>query len=165
MKSTVITIANYFIELAKKEGFKLRQFGLMKRVYITYGFYLALYNQSILQEDECVEAWVNGPVIPTVYYAFKHNKAGNIHEISELGHNQIEDNRLKLVADMVWKRYHNMSDEELVNLLHRDGTPWAYSYKKQKNNKISDIYTKAYYRKVINDILSKKNNNESKANY
>ena len=31
MKSIVITIANYFIELAKKEGFKLKQFGLMKR--------------------------------------------------------------------------------------------------------------------------------------
>lgn len=156
MKSIVITVANYFIELAKKEGFKLRQFGLMKRIYITYGFYLTLYNKSILQNNECVEAWENGPVIPSVYYAFKHNKGGFITETSNLGYASIEDEKLKLVADMVWKRYHNMSDEQLVGLLHREGTPWALTYKLRLNNKISDIYTKAYYRKVINDILAKK---------
>lgn len=156
MKSIVITIANYFIELAKKEGFKLKQFGLMKRVYITYGFYLALYNESLLIDNECVEAWENGPVIPSVYYAFRHNKGGNICCKSTLGDDTIQDEKLKKIADMVWKRYHNLSDDELIKLLHRDGTPWSYSYKYLMNNKISDIYTKAYYRKVINDIISNK---------
>lgn len=156
MKSTVITIANYFIDLAKKEGFKLKQFGLMKRVYITYGFYLALYNKSILLDNECVEAWDNGPVIPSVYYAFRHNKGENIHQKSFSGDDTIQDDRLKKIADMVWRRYHKLSDDELIKLLHRDGTPWFYSYKPQMNNKISDIYTKAYYKKVINDILAKK---------
>ena len=75
MKSEAIALANYFVDLAKRDNKPLRQWGLMKRVYITYGFYLALYDKSILDPTvDRVEAWDKGPVITTVQEQFKYYK-------------------------------------------------------------------------------------------
>lgn len=67
MKDNALSVANYFIDLAKKENKNLTQLGLMKRVYIAHGFSLAINKESLLDKRfDKVEAWKYGPVIPSV---------------------------------------------------------------------------------------------------
>jgi uncharacterized phage-associated protein len=160
MKTNAISVANYFIDLAKSENAEIRQFGLMKRVYITHGFSLALLDRSALNPRfDVVEAWKNGPVIPSVYHSFKHNRDKPITEQSVIvewnGEDmnfitpELNDGKIKEVAGFVWNRYGGMSDFKMIELTHKAGTPWALCYSEGENNPIPDTYTKAYYKKLI----------------
>jgi uncharacterized phage-associated protein len=169
MNSNAISIANYFISLSKESKVPIMQFGLMKRVYITHGFCLAILNKSALDPRfDVVEAWKNGPVIPSVYHSFKHN--GNnpidgksiIMDITKDGKfkeetPELEDEQIKTIARGVWQRYAEFSDIELIKLLHKPGTPWDLCYEEGRNNRIPDLYTKAYYKKLI-DYERRQNN-------
>jgi uncharacterized phage-associated protein len=162
MKINAIAAANYFVDLATQENYELRQFGLMKRVYITHGFCLAILNKSALDPRfDVVEAWKNGPVIPSVYHSFKHNRNNPIREksvIAEWGSGKVEYSTpelthnysdVKEIAVAVFEKYRGFSDAQMVELLHREGTPWALCYEEGKNNKIPDLYTKTFYEKVL----------------
>ncbi|MDR1182822.1 MAG: DUF4065 domain-containing protein [Bacteroidales bacterium] len=161
MRTSAIAVANYFIDLAKKENVNIYQFGLIKRVYVTHGFCLAVFDRSALDPNyDVVEAWKNGPVIPSVYHSFKHNRNNPIIEksvIAEIGNKtfdfitpELNDTDVQEVAGAVWKRYLNMNDFELIKLLHRKGTPWGLCYQEGKNEIIPDLYTKTYYKKLLN---------------
>jgi uncharacterized phage-associated protein len=162
MNTNATAVANYFIDLAGNEGIELKQFGLMKRVYATHGFCLAILNQSALDPRfDVVEAWKNGPVIPSVYHSFKHNKNNPIREksvIAEFTGKDIEFRTLELgddcgavkeVAEAVFEKYRGFSDMKMIELLHREGTPWSLCYEEGKNNRIPDMYTKIFYQKAI----------------
>jgi uncharacterized phage-associated protein len=163
MKQNAIALANYFVDLALRDKFELRQIGLMKRVYITHGFHLAIFDSSALDSRfDVVEAWKNGPVIPSVYHSFKYNKNNPVIEKSifmDFNENDddnityiipaLEDKSIIDVANFVWERYFDVSDLELIKLTHRRGTPWSICYESGKNNKIPDIYTKAFYMKFL----------------
>ena len=162
MKPNALSLANYFVELADKEKIELLQFGLMKRVYITHGFCLAYYDMSALDPRyDVVEAWANGPVIPSVYHSFKYNKNSPIREKAvivdfdetDLSWSfiipELTDERITEVADFVWNRHRGDSDFDLIRLTHRKGTPWAYCYRKGENNPIPDSLTKLFYKKLL----------------
>ena len=153
-------LANYFIDLAAEKGVELKQVGLIKRVYITHGFSLALFDKSALDPRfDIVEAWRLGPVIPSVYHSFKYNKDNPITEKSVIVEwtgkemnivtPELHDDDIKQVANAVWSRYKDMSDVALIDLLHRKGTPWDLCYKEGENRVIPDLYTKAFYKKLI----------------
>lgn len=42
---------------------------------------------------------------------------------------------------------------ELVDLLHKKGTPWETVYVEGKNKVIPDDYTKMYYKMLVNTLL------------
>ncbi|OAV71059.1 putative phage-associated protein [Bacteroidales bacterium Barb6] len=156
MKTNATALANYFISLAKRDDKELYQLGLMKRVYITHGFCLALYDRPALDDRfDKVEAWKNGPVIPSVYHSFKYHRNQPIREESVISNwagdkmvfetPELKDKMVKDVADFVWERYDGMNDFDMVNLTHKKGTPWALCYIEGENNPIPDLYTKSYY--------------------
>ena len=161
MKTNALSLANYLIGVSKKHNVDLRQFGLMKRVYITHGFCLAIYNMSALDERfDVVEAWDNGPVIPSVYHTFKYNRDNPIKDEAVIADYkgesdisyivpELEDERIKKVADAVWKRYEGVPDFKLIRLTHAKGTPWSLCYEKGVNRIIPDSYTKTYYSKLV----------------
>lgn len=167
MRINALSVANYFIELAYKENVSLTQLGLMKRVYAAHGFSLALLNISILDRrfDE-VKAWKYGPVIPSVYHSFKCYKDKPIThktiivEWDEKTQREnyvtpdLNDSRIRTIVEMVWDRYKNYSDSEMVNLMHKPGTPWALCYEEGMNNDIPDSYTKLYYDKLVDNIVN-----------
>jgi len=162
MKPNAISLANYFVDLAASSHKEIFQFGLMKRVYIAHGFCLALLDRTALDPRfDVVEAWKNGPVIPSVYHSFKHNASDGITNKSffvtkihpdgklEFKTPILEDIEFKDIADFVWRRYFDFTDFELVNLTHRKGTPWFLCYEEGRNNPIPDLYTKTFYKKLI----------------
>ncbi len=167
MKDNALAVANHFIDLAKKEGKTLTQLGLIKRVYIAHGFSLAINNKSLLDERfDKVEAWKYGPVIPSVYHSFKQYKTNPITDKAVVmewdeksGHMsfpepELQDEDSQKVVEMVWKRYHEFSDSEMVNLTHRPGTPWAVCYVQGQNCPIPDEITAMYYELLIKNIVN-----------
>lgn len=171
MRDNALSVANYFIDLAKKEGNPLTQLGLMKRVYIAHGFSLAINDKSLLDDRfDKVEAWKYGPVIPSVYHSFKMFRSNPITEktvVVEWDDQKcesifitpdLEDQKDKEIVEMVWKRYHDFTDQEMVDLTHRKGTPWSVCYVPNQNRPIPDEITALYYRKLIEIVLNRAKN-------
>lgn len=169
MKDNALSVANYFVELAKNTGKKMTQLGLMKRVYIAHGFSLAILHKSLLDPRfDRVEAWKYGPVIPSVYHSFKQYRSNPITEqtvIMEWDEKtmlpnfvtpKLKDSNAKKIVEMVWQRYLNKSDSEMVSLTHKKGTPWELCYIEGENQAIPDELTEVYYRSIVTATMAKK---------
>lgn len=170
MARNAIAVSNYFIDLAKKDNSEIKLLGLVKRVYIAHGFCLALYGKSFLDDRfDSVEAWRYGPVIPSVYHSFKYNRANPItdhaylYDGSEFDEenfvppslNPLYDQDIMDVCEMVWIRYKEVTDSDLVFLTHKDGTPWSICYVANENRPIPDKYTTEYYKKVVQAVIKR----------
>lgn len=162
MKSDAIAIANYFVDKANEENYDLTLLRLVKYVYIAYGFALALLDRSIINNRfDKVEAWKYGPVIPSVYHSFKHNQNNPIKEKSYVLSKEdpngelvfstptVKDERVVMILDFVWDRYKDKSIHDLIELLHKEGTPWKFCYKEGVNVEIPDGLTKLYYQSIV----------------
>ena len=67
-----VVVANYFVEKGKADKKNIDLLKLVKLVYIAHGWHLGLYDEidrPLIRED--VEAWKYGPVVRSVYDAFK----------------------------------------------------------------------------------------------
>lgn len=166
MKTNALSIANYFIDLAKKDEREIKPLKLMKLVYITYGYALASLDKSIINPRfDKVEAWRLGPVIPSVYHSFKMygnnpitQKTTVIIEDSDpvkVEEPKLEDKDVMKVCLFVWNNYAKCEDSQLVTLLHKSGTPWSVVYKKDMNNSIPESLTKLYYHKLLCNLRAK----------
>ncbi len=169
MKTNALSVANYFIDLAIKDGKPIHLLGLVKRVYIAHGFSLALLHHGLINERfDKVEAWKYGPVIPSVYHSFKQHRAGQIAEktvIMEWNEEKncpifktpdLTDKEERRIVEMVWKRYKEYSDSELVTLTHMKGTPWEVCFVEGQNVEIPDILTESYYRRLVERVAARK---------
>lgn len=167
MRDNALSVANYFIELANKEKKEITQLGLMKRVYIAHGFSLAINKKSLLDNRfDKVEAWKYGPVIPSVYHSFKQYRSNPITEkavVMEWDEKtrdlhfptpMLENASAKSVTEMVWRRYHDFTDSEMVTLTHKQGTPWSICYIPEQNAPIPDEITALYYERLVENIIN-----------
>ena len=167
MTSDAIAVANYFVDKAKKDRKSdLTLLRLVKYVYIAYGFSMAILDKVIINERfDVVEAWKYGPVIPSVYHSFKHNRNNRITEEAQIlvdetmeGELKFEtpmilDENVKQILDFVWNKYKAYSTSQLITLLHKSGTPWKYCYKEGENREIPAEMTRAYYCSIVERVM------------
>lgn len=166
MKPDALALANYIVTLSKEAEKEIRPLKLMKLVYITHGYILALTNRSALNPNyDKVEAWKYGPVIPSVYHSFKRYGTDPVQEETvifdhtdvynfEVKKPRLVDSDFMAIAKFVYNSYSNYSDNELVALLHEEGTPWQYVYQEGKNKEIPDDVTRAYYARLVEHLLA-----------
>lgn len=169
MRTNALSVANYFIDIAAREGREIKPLKLMKLVYIAYGYALALLGRSIIDPRfDRVEAWKLGPVIPSVYYSFKMYGRSPIREkttfiVSDGDSIRIEepsltDEAVRDLCQFVWEKYSPYSDSKLVTILHGIGTPWGRVYEEGMNREIPETLTRAYYTKLVNRLMEKNGN-------
>ena len=136
-------IANYFLDLAETRGETLSPLKIQKLVYFANGWHLALRNSPII--DEQIEAWPYGPVIPSLYRAFREygdqpitGRAKRVvtefHDTWTMSHStfqpSIDDERgwrsefTKTFLDRIWDTYDPYTAIQLSNMTHQEGTPW-----------------------------------------
>ena len=154
-------VANYFLERAKKELLPLTHLHLQKLVYIGYGWCLELLDRPIFVEP--IEAWRYGPVVPVLYHEFKYfgartirrqsadydYEAGDfcIHEIERGG--ELED-----CLDWVWRGYRGFAARQLMDLTHRQGTPWYETMRTLgEGHRISDDLIHKHFHQKHLDLL------------
>ncbi|BBM89187.1 hypothetical protein COTS27_00881 [Spirochaetota bacterium] len=145
-------IANYF--LAKKNH-DIDNLKLNKLVYISYGWGTAI---GIELFDEPIQAWKLGPVIPSLYHEFKHFGSKIITEMSKIYN--LKENEviipevekgtdsftlLKKIAD----NYGKISSLDLVDITHREDTPWNKTYYDEKVYK----HTNKFHLEIPKDVI------------
>lgn len=111
-------IANYFIFLANTSGSFISNLKLQKLVYYAQAWYLVNYGVPLFQED--FQAWVHGPVVPSLYQKYKAFGWKPIIEyIEELNLPQEVTEFLEEVSDI----YFACDAYELEKMTHEED-PW-----------------------------------------
>lgn len=135
-------VANYFLDKAEAENKSLSPLKLLKLVYIAYGWYKAIKDESLFKEK--IEAWKHGPVIPSIYHEFKHFGYGPITsravtvDYSEDSPSKMQfltphipesDEDTNFILDKVWRSYSAFPAMALRDMTHKDNTPWSRVYR------------------------------------
>jgi uncharacterized phage-associated protein len=141
------SIANEFLDLADRAGRKLTQIEIQKLVYFAHGWNLALREQPLI--GEMIEAWKYGPVVRTLYDAFRRFGSDPITEkvlhwrmtpqgkftteapSIESGSKSSDVYTQALVKD-VWNKYGSLAPFKLVEITHLPESPWWKAYSEQK---------------------------------
>lgn len=158
MKHYALSIANEMVAISLKKKQPITMLKLMKLTYIAHGFILAILDKPTdgLKLDK-VEAWMLGPVFPTVYYAFRNYGKNDITTMAtdldfegatvfDIVTPRLTDPAELHVCDWVFKAFGGFSAKQLVGLLHKPNTPWSVVYQYGMNNLIPDYVTKKYYK-------------------
>lgn len=155
----VSAVANEFLDKSKD----ISVLKLVKLCYIAQGFSLAILDRPIFNDDK-IEAWKYGPVVPSIYHEFKHFKKENITTKSKFvtfteDFEFIEetpvltDENDKKIVQIVWNMYGELSANRLVDLTHKSGTPWGVTYVAGQNNQISNSLIKEYYDILVGKMM------------
>lgn len=125
-----INIANYFVEKSIWYGSEMTPMKLLKLTYIAHGWFLGINSKPLINEQ--AEAWQYGPVIRSVYDAFKHHKTADInklefHSITQKREYEElkKDEDISSFLDSVWEVYKDFNGMQLSDLTHQNDTPWS----------------------------------------
>lgn len=134
-------VAKYIINRLPVDNLKLQ-----KLLYYSQAVYLVLHDGSPLFNDD-IEAWIYGPVIRSIYKAYKKHGIDiikqNQEELISLTSDEIE------AIDFALEYYGKFTGPELINRTHQEA-PWKSNFDSANNHKVipnSDIYNyyKQYY--------------------
>lgn len=137
-------IANYFLNRANAAGQEITPMKMQKLVYIAHGWHLAIHGEPLI--DEPVEAWRYGPVIPSLFQAFRKYGASPIAEHADGVARHALDNVNIQTLDDVMEAYGEMGAIDLMRLTHANESPWS---------KVRDEDDRSSYGATIDDDLIK----------
>lgn len=151
-KINVFDIADFF--LSKKS---LTHKKVQKLVYYAYAWFIALYNQdennieNVLFKEQ-PEAWIHGPVFPTLY---KKYKTYSWNEIAQKKEKKFKSEDLQAFLEAIWNKFGSYSADQLECMTHQED-PWINARKNMREDnpskeKISlkDIFV--YYNSLIDE--------------
>ena len=111
-------IAKWFINRADREaGDDMTHLKLQKLIYFAQAWHLANTGDALFQED--MQAWTHGPVVPSVWHAYKQFQWDSI----PTGDDPDVDHRVAQYLELIYKNYGKYSAKELERITHRDD-PW-----------------------------------------
>lgn len=128
-----LEIAKYIISECFKMNSPVTNLRLQKNLYFVQ---LESYRRCGCEafEDE-IEAWQFGPVVPLVYYEYC-NYAG-MPILEKYDTFKKIDEELKDIIDDVINKYSEYPVWDLVNITHKEGSPWSQTYVEYEKKVIS----------------------------
>lgn len=143
-------VADEILKIAKRQGRGLTPLQLMKLVYISHGWHLAIKGRHLFPNR--IEAWKYGPVIPELYKVTKQYGREPIPLALITEHPSGVDDETARFLEEVFENYGHRSGYELSQLTHKAGTPWARLYDDGVMNiEIPNDLIKAHYLELLND--------------
>jgi uncharacterized phage-associated protein len=153
-------VANALLDLAEKSGKRVNPMQLLKLVYFSHGWHLAIAGTPLI--DERIEAWPYGPVVPSLYHEFKEAGSGAIQKRAsvprwvvdpETGQQTFQfapasiddegsaDERQLVwaVLNKVWRVYGAFSALQLSQMTHERDGPWDVTRRKYPGVRGVDI--------------------------
>ena len=109
-------------EQYKEHGEYVSNMKLQKLLYYQQGFHLAYFGDTLF--DENIEAWMYGPVVPTVYDLYKDFGSKGLEFDGDVITLREEEESL---FDEVMKVYGKFSAVGLMDLTHKE-TPWTTTH-------------------------------------
>jgi uncharacterized phage-associated protein len=160
MSSTLaIAVANHIITLANNENESVSPMKLLKLTYIAHGWSLGLRKKPLFIDE--IQAWQYGPVIPSVYEAYKQYRNSSIPAplipnglavVPKLGHKDSE------LIKAVWNAYKHLTALALSALTHEAGTPWEQVWNGRSDGRIrpylriDEALIKRHYEEIMRNI-------------
>lgn len=151
--TSAIVVAAHLIELGLDQSKTVTPMKLQKLIYLAHGIHLARFDSPLINED--IEAWSYGPVIRTIYDAFKSWGNQPIKEIPEFEFRiggKVFRSHLDLLTEdemdtikLAWEIGGDLTGQQLSNWSHSTGSPWEKTYKSGGNKKIKRDIIKDYF--------------------
>ena len=161
-------VANYLIEKARRRGLSLTPMQIIKLAYIAHGWNLAVNDGPLFHDP--VEAWRYGPVVPSLYQAFK---SYGCEPIERPAYDERYEPLIRLkfmetrglqpishpfndaerdIMDVVLESYGHWNGPTLSALTHQAGTPWSETYDaKCRNSLIDQTLIKKHFKALLNE--------------
>lgn len=141
-------VADYFLNFCREHGDVLTNLKLQKLVFYAQAWYLALHGKPLFADP--IEAWVHGPVIPSVYRRFK--QFGWL-PITENSKSSSLDHSITNHLDEVFSEYGKFSAWDLERMTHQE-EPWLKARKgvavdEEGHNTISLEDMCGFYKKLV----------------
>lgn len=150
-------VANFIIAKAREKEKTLTPMQLIKLVYLAHGWFLAWHNGLLIGDD--VQAWQYGPVIRSVYDAFKkygrnpieRPTYGEYDMVIDIGLVDLDAKNDLLkpepiserfseeeseVIEEIYHAYGHLSGAQLSALTHQEGSPWHQTYSPDERDKV-----------------------------
>lgn len=145
-KYSVDQIADTLIQLSRDRGIEITNLKLQKLLYYAQAWHLAFGDSPLFDAD--FEAWVHGPVVPSVFRRFKEYRWTPIMADVDA----VADAKLRGYLGEVLNKYGQMSAPQLERLSHRED-PWKEARRgcapdASSNAVISKDSMKKFYRKL-----------------
>lgn len=129
-------VARYVGLTSISKGLSISPLKLQKLLYYIQAWYMVFYGREVLPFDDVPQAWVNGPVYPSIYHQYKsktanmcdHLKAtdffeGPVEEELERLTNNMADLDFELLESVIML-YGRKSQNDLIFLTHSE-LPWV----------------------------------------
>jgi uncharacterized phage-associated protein len=146
---SVNDVARYFISRGTPNTDEaITHLKLQKLVYYAQAWHLALRDTPLFKDR--IEAWVHGPVCPTLYQDFRGYGYHDINENVEVV--DLDNSETEEILDAVWEAYGSFDGKYLEELTHQEQpwldarenlSDWSYS-----NNVITHESMRQFYRQV-----------------
>lgn len=140
-------VGNSILKRAFHENIDITPMKLQKLIYFVYRDYLKNTDRSLF--DERFETWKYGPVLPSVYNAFKEYGSNAIRDFAT--ENDGKSVRVvaeetspvfKKILDDIWEKCKGFDGIYLSSITHLPGSAWSKAAEK-KNTYLSDDDIKA----------------------
>lgn len=120
-------------------GDRMTNLKLQKLLYYQQGYHLAFFDTPLF--DDKIEAWMYGPVVPSVYEVYAKYVASTLPEINE--QIQLADEEEELFNE-VYDAYREFSAIGLMNRTHSEA-PWCNATPHDRGTIITTDSMRAYF--------------------
>lgn len=150
MQETISIMAYKASDIAKKLIFKaqndepnggerLTNLKLQKLLYYQQGFHLAFFGTPLF--DDNIEAWMYGPVVPSIYEKYSSYGSASLPEVSNPI--SLSDDEEELFNE-IYDAYREFSAIGLMNRTHKE-KPWIDAVPHDRGTVISQDSMKSYF--------------------
>jgi uncharacterized phage-associated protein len=122
-KITATELARCFVAFCNEHGDFLSNLKLQKLLYYAEGWHLALYEESLFDDE--IQAWIHGPVIPSVYQHYKqygYRPIATEDSISDDSFRSMDPHVWEHIQD-VWEAYGQLTSYQLEEVTQQE-IPW-----------------------------------------
>ena len=140
-----IDVSRLFLSWSRSNGDIVTNLKLQKLLYYAQAWHMVNFNQRLFSEG--IEAWVFGPVVPSIYRKYKRHEGMPIpYKIKGDEHEPFTGKQLRFLESL-FETYNSFSATALVNMTHNED-PWKDAYAKGQNTEIAVSAMNKYYRQV-----------------
>ena len=139
-------VVDFFIVKSAEEKIPLTNKKLQKLIYYAQAWNLVFNNKPLF--DDTIEAWIHGPVVPSVYRIYKKYGREEITEKVSFDKKLFTKEELETL-DEVWETYGKFDGDYLEILSHSED-PWSIArgdaeLREKSSSEISQSIMKDYY--------------------